>query len=57
MSDKWTHDNGECTFCHKEEHGYALKDKDDKFQPACWPCAKKRIKEETDGVRSNHNNG
>ena len=57
MSAAWTPVNGKCAFCNKEEHGYALKDKAGEFQPACWPCAKKRIKEEKDGNDSNHHNG
>ncbi|HTQ97229.1 MAG TPA: hypothetical protein VMH89_10510 [Candidatus Acidoferrum sp.] len=57
MSATWTPVNGKCAFCNKEEHGYALKDKAGEFQPACWPCAKKRIKEEKDGNDSHNHNG
>jgi hypothetical protein len=39
---EWTSpDNrGICGFCGKEEGGYALRDENGKWQPACWPCAK-----------------
>lgn len=30
-----------CFFCRGEFPGYALKDKQGKFQAACWDCAKK----------------
>ncbi len=50
MSAKWT-EPGEvkCFFCHKEEHGYALKDDKNEWQPACWACAKKAVKEDKNG--------
>lgn len=44
MSETWTLVNGECFFCHKTEHGYALKDDKEEFQPACWQCCKDRLK-------------
>jgi hypothetical protein len=28
-----------CFFCEGEYPGYALKDKDGAFKPACWGCA------------------
>lgn len=31
-----------CSFCKGEFPGYALKDKDGTFKPACWDCAKER---------------
>lgn len=50
MGEKWTEDpEGVCSFCKKTAPlGYALKDSSGVFQAACWPCAKKRIKEESD---------
>jgi len=39
---EWTSpDNrGKCGFCGKEEGGYAKRDANGKWQPACWPCVK-----------------
>jgi hypothetical protein len=39
---EWTSpDNrGVCGFCGGEEGGYAKRDANGKWQPACWPCAK-----------------
>ena len=31
---------GICGFCGKEENGYAKRDENGKWQPACWPCVK-----------------
>ena len=39
---EWTSpDNrGKCGFCGKEEGGYAKRDANGVWQPACWPCVK-----------------
>jgi len=39
---EWTSpDNrGKCGFCGKEEGGYARKDANGTWQPACWNCVK-----------------
>lgn len=39
---EWTSpDNrGVCGFCGKEEGGYAKRDANGKWQPACWPCVR-----------------
>ncbi len=39
---EWTSpDNrGICGFCGKPEGGYARRDADGTWQPACWPCVK-----------------
>lgn len=39
---EWTSpDNrGVCGFCGGEEGGYAKKDANGKWQPACWPCVR-----------------
>lgn len=39
---EWTSpDNrGVCGFCGKAEGGYAKRDANGKWQPACWPCVK-----------------
>ena len=44
MSERWTAINGKCFFCGKEEQGYALKERRE-FQPACWPCCRKRVQD------------
>jgi hypothetical protein len=45
MSAEWTLEPKTCAFCKKEpDNGYALPDKEGKWQPACWPCTKKRLK-------------
>lgn len=31
---------GVCGFCGGEEGGYAKKDDNGKFRPACWPCVR-----------------
>lgn len=31
---------GVCSFCGREENGYAKKDAKGNWQPACWPCVK-----------------
>lgn len=33
-----------CFFCEGEYPGYALKDKDGAFKPACWGCANKEAR-------------
>ncbi len=49
MSEEWSVDpEGVCFFCKKTVPvGYALRDSNGVFQQACWPCAKKQIKEES----------
>jgi hypothetical protein len=42
VSDKWT-EPGEvkCHFCPEPDSGYALKDEQGEWQPACWTCVKR----------------
>lgn len=39
---EWTSpgNRGVCGFCGDEEGGYAIRNKDGKWTPACWPCAR-----------------
>lgn len=52
MSGQWTAVNGSCFFCPGKEGGYALLDKEGKWQPACWNCCKKRKEEKNDTNQS-----
>ena len=39
---EWTspENRGVCGFCGGEEGGYARRDADGNWQPACWPCVR-----------------
>jgi|SRR5665213_50606 len=37
---EWTPEPVPCGFCGKPDQGYAKKDKNGKWKPACWACVK-----------------
>lgn len=62
MSEKWTPTGGKCFFCPKPDSGYALKDNNGNWQPACWDCVKtqtnwKPQKDEKKPLNKKENNG
>ncbi len=46
---EWTspENRGVCGFCGGEEGGYAKRDENGKWQPACWPCVRPATSEAT----------